>query len=114
MRMRVKIVLRVLALAVAVWSVAVPAIAEMEIALEIREHRFHPDEVRVPAGTKLKLVVTNKDKSMEEFESHSLNREKMVRPGQTITIPLPPLKPGKYEFFGEFNPATARGWLIVE
>jgi heme/copper-type cytochrome/quinol oxidase subunit 2 len=112
--MHIKIILFVLPLSLLIFFTGFPVFAEMEVSIEIREHRFHPEEIRVPAGTKLKLVVTNTDKTMEEFESHSLNREKMIRPGQTITIPIPALKPGKYEFFGEFNPTTARGWLIAE
>jgi hypothetical protein len=30
-----------------------------------------------------------------------------------IVVFVGPLKPGKYEFFGEFNMATARGWLVA-
>ena len=70
--------------------------------------------MRVQAHTKTKLIVTNQDAAAEEFESPSLNREKMIRPGQSVTILLPPLKPGRYEFFGEFHPETARGAVIAE
>lgn len=89
--------------------------AEMvEIKISIKDHVFVPSEIRTRANTKIKLIVTNEDASVEEFESHSLNREKIIRPGRTATIMLPPLKPGTYEFFGEFHPETARGKIIVE
>ena len=87
--------------------------AEPEIGLVIEGHRFTPTEVTAPAGQKLKLVVENRDKTPEEFESYALNREKVVAPGAKIVVYVGPLKPGRYEFFGDFNPATARGWLVV-
>ncbi len=87
---------------------------EPEFRLVIQDHRFAPAEIEVPAGQKLKLVVENRDPTPEEFESYTLNREKIV-PGQgRITVYVGPLKPGKYEFFGEFNMATARGRLVAE
>ncbi|HUK56775.1 MAG TPA: cupredoxin domain-containing protein [Nitrospiria bacterium] len=90
------------------------AAADDEIRLVIKDHRFSPSEVRVKADTKIKLIVTNEDPTAEEFESSSLNREKVVRPGQSITVLLPPLKPGIYDFYGEFHPDTATGKIIAE
>lgn len=94
---------------------ATPALANnAEFALSIRDHRFEPAEVRVPAGQKVKLVVTNHDSTPEEFESHEMNREKLIPAGKTVTIFIGPLKPGRYPFFGEFNEKTARGVVIAE
>lgn len=90
------------------------AAADEERALTIKDHVFSPQEITVKAHTKIKLVVTNQDAAAEEFESPSLNREKLIRAGQSATILLPPLKPGRYEFFGEFHPETARGAVIAE
>jgi hypothetical protein len=86
---------------------------EPEFGLVIEQHRFAPAELVVPAGQKLRLVIENKDSTPEEFESYELNREKIVAPGSKITVFVGPLKPGRYEFFGDFNPKTARGWLVV-
>ncbi|MCK9379984.1 MAG: cupredoxin domain-containing protein [Sulfuritalea sp.] len=88
--------------------------ANAEVALVIRDHRFEPAEVRVPAGQKIKLVVHNQDTTPEEFESHELNREKLIAPGTKANIFIGPLKPGRYPFFGEFNEKTARGAVIAE
>lgn len=88
--------------------------ADTDVALSIREHRFEPAEVRVPAGQKIKLVVHNQDSTPEEFESHELNREKLIAPGNKATIFVGPLNPGRYRFFGEFNEKTARGVIIAE
>ncbi len=88
--------------------------ADPEVALRIRNHVFTPAEVRVPAGQKIKLVVDNQDDTAEEFESHELNREKMIPPKSRANILIGPLKPGSYPFFGEFNAKTARGVIIAE
>ena len=95
-------------------ALSAPAWAQQELTLTIRNHRFEPAEVTAAAGSKIVLKVTNADATPEEFESHDLNREKLIRPGQTITIHLPALKPGTYVFFGEFNPKTAQGRLVVK
>lgn len=88
--------------------------SDPEFTLVIHEHRFEPAELKVPAGQKVRLLVDNRDATPEEFESYALNREKVI-PGRTKSvIYVGPLRPGRYEFFGEFNPATARGWLVAE
>lgn len=109
--------IRRLLLAVLIMTLAsVPgaSAAEPEINLVLKDHRFVPAEVTVPAGQKLKLVVQNLDATPEEFESYALNREKIVPAGGKVVLFVGPLKPGKYEFFGEFNAASARGWLLVQ
>jgi hypothetical protein len=95
-------------------SPAVAFAADPEIRLVLKDHRFSPSEVTAPAGQKVRLVVENHDATPEEFESYSLNREKIVPAGGKIVVYVGPLKPGRYEFFGEFNAKTARGWLVVE
>ena len=88
--------------------------ADGEYKLVIRDHRFEPAELRVPARQKIKLVVHNQDATPEEFESHALNREKVIAPGAQASIRVGPLAPGRYPFFGEFHEKTARGVLIAE
>lgn len=88
--------------------------AGSEFQLTIKNHQFSPDQLTVPAGQKIKLVVVNQDPTPEEFESYALNREKVVGGNGKITIYVGPLKPGKYPFFGEFHEDTAKGVLIAE
>jgi hypothetical protein len=91
------------------------AMAEVkEYKLIIRQHRFIPAQLTIPAKTKVKLVVINEDATPEEFESHELNREKIVTGKGRITVFIGPLKPGKYPFFGEFHMDTAQGVLIAK
>lgn len=94
---------------------ALPAVAKTPVfELEIRDHLFHPEEIRIPAHTKVKLVVYNRDKTPEEFESYELNREKVIMGGSKANIFIGPLAPGVYPFFGEFNPRSAQGRVVVE
>ncbi len=88
--------------------------APPEFELEIRDHLFFPDELRIPADQKIKLVVYNRDPTPEEFESYELNREKVIMGNSKAIIFIGPLKSGEYPFFGEFNPTTALGKVIVE
>jgi plastocyanin len=88
--------------------------ADPEVSLVIKDHRFTPSEVKVKAGQKVKLIVDNQDATAEEFESHELNREKIIAPRSKATIFIGPLKPGRYPFFGEFNQDTAKGVVIAE
>jgi len=88
--------------------------AEPELLIVIKNHRFEPAELKVPAGQRVKLIVHNQDATPEEFESHALNREKVVPPGSKASLYVGPLKPGRYPFVGEYNEATAKGVVIAE
>ena len=85
-----------------------------EFTLEIRDHLFYPATLVVPANTKIKLLVVNRDPTPEEFESYELNREKVIMGGARAIIFIGPLAPGDYPFFGEFNPKTAQGVIRAE
>lgn len=85
-----------------------------EFELAIKQHLFEPSVLIIPANTKVKLWVSNKDATPEEFESYELNREKVVLGGQRALIFIGPLAPGEYPFFGEFNPKSAQGKIIAE
>lgn len=92
----------------------VAAAADTEMPLVIRNHTFEPAELRVPAGQKIKLLIHNQDVTPEEFESHALNREKVIPAGAKVVLFIGPLAPGRYPFVGEFHDKTARGVVIAE
>ena len=48
-----------------------------------------------------------------EFESHDLNREKVIAANSQATVFIGPLKPGSYEFLDEFQPGT-KGTIFVK
>jgi hypothetical protein len=92
---------------------ATPA-APAQLTLHIKDHKFVPAELDVPANAKFELLVVNDDPTPEEFESHEFNREKVVTGNSSITVPMGPLAPGRYAYFGEFHMDTAKGTLIAK
>jgi heme/copper-type cytochrome/quinol oxidase subunit 2 len=94
---------------------SLPALAAPpQVSLTIKDHQFVPTEIRVPAGQKVELRIENQDITPEEFESHTLDREKMIVGGATVSIMIGPLEPGTYPFVGEFNEDSAKGVVIAE
>ncbi len=85
-----------------------------DYTLVIKDHRFQPSELVIPEGMKVKILIINQDSTPEEFESHSLNREKVIAGNSSATIYVGPLDAGSYKFFGEFNEATAQGVIIAK
>ena len=88
--------------------------AVTEYHVQLKDHLFFPSRITIPANQKVKLMIDNQDNTPEEFDSFSLNREKVIFANHKASIFIGPLKPGEYEFFGEYNPNTARGRIIVE
>ena len=88
--------------------------ADSPYHLTIRNHRFEPARLVIPAGKKIRLHVHNADVSAEEFESYSLNREKLVPAGLEVVVYIGPLDPGEYKFFGDFHQATAQGVIVAK
>jgi plastocyanin len=100
---------------------AVPAVRgtvlaadEVEVTISIKDHKFDPAEVKVPAGKAIKITVKNLDSTPEEFESKPLKVEKVIAGGGTAVIRLKAQTKGSYKFFGEYHETTAQGMLIVE
>ena len=103
------VVLTIGVISAASWAADPP-----EIPLTIENNKFSPEEIKVKAGEPFVLVVTNKDKSPEEFESKDLRIEKVVPGGKTMKIRVRALKPGTYPFVGEYHEATAKGRIVAE
>jgi hypothetical protein len=92
-----------------------PAAARADdYVLTIKDHKFTPEELKVPANTRVIITVVNEDTTPEEFESNILKVEKVVPGKSKGTVRIGPLKPGRYPFVGEFHEATAKGVVIVE
>jgi plastocyanin len=85
-------------------------------ASEIRfeNHHFAPQTLTVPAGQPLSLKVTNASADTIEFESFMLHREKVIEPGQTITVRLPSLNPGAYDFYDDFHQEVPEGSIVAQ
>jgi hypothetical protein len=77
--------------------------AEDTFELTIKDHKYTPEVLNVKANEKFKIKVKNEDSTSEEFESRSLVIEKFIGPKNSATVILGPLKPGTYDFFGDFH-----------
>jgi hypothetical protein len=102
------------ALALAVSGLATMTAAAQEFNLVIRNHKFEPEEIRVPAGKRVSIYVSNEDATPEEFDSPALKVEKVIPGKSKGLVRIGPLAPGRYEFIGEFNADTAKGVVIAE
>lgn len=90
------------------------AAAAETYTLTIKDHKFDPAELKLPADQPATLVVKNLDATPEEFESKPLRIEKVVPAKSEATFQVRALKPGRYKFFGEFHEDSAKGELVVE
>jgi hypothetical protein len=91
-----------------------PARAADEYTLTIKDHKFVPETLEIPAGQKVKISIVNEDPTPEEFESYELNREKIIQGNSKSIVFVGPLDPGTYPFFGEFHMDTAKGQIVAQ
>jgi hypothetical protein len=105
---------RLLLLALAMLPLLAGATDAPSYTLTLKDHRYQPSELRVPAGVRIKLELVNRDASPEEFESEDFPAEKIVMPNSSTSLFIGPFKPGRYRFYGDFHQPTAQGVLIVE
>lgn len=84
-----------------------------EVQLVYSKGQFQPGEVTAPADKPITFRVKNLDAKAIEFESKSLRVEKVIAANSEGIINVKALKPGRYEFYDEFN-EKARGVLTVQ
>ena len=89
-------------------------IPEKTTEIDFANHRFSPQTLVVPAGQPLQIKVVNSSREKIEFESFSLNREKVVEPGESITVRLPALRAGSYDFFDDFHQDVPEGTIVAK
>lgn len=85
-----------------------------EFKITLAKHTFTPQLLEIPANKKVRLIIINMDAEPEEFDSFDLNREKVLFPNKKSVIYVGPLRPGIYDYFGEFHPNTAKGSIVVK
>jgi plastocyanin len=83
-------------------------------SITIRNHRFEPAELHVPAGKRVLLTIINADPLSEEFDSPALKVEKVIAGNSQGVAHFGPLNPGHYGFVGEYHDTTAKGEVIAE
>ena len=104
-----------LGLGILIWVPVLALAATMpEYTVVIKDHRFDPVQIEVPANIKVKLIIDNQDATPEEFESYDLDREKVIAGNSKAVLFIGPLKTGSYNFVGEFHEDTAKGTILVQ
>ncbi|HEV3114688.1 MAG TPA: cupredoxin domain-containing protein [Candidatus Binataceae bacterium] len=90
--------------------------ADADTIFEIKAEggRFNPAQLEVAPNQPFKVHVTSAEKTPIEFESFELRRERVVRPGETITVNMPGLSSGTYKFFDDFHRDTPQGAIVVK
>jgi plastocyanin len=90
------------------------AAAKPEITLTLKNHRFTPAAIAIPAGRKVRLILLNQDPATEEFDSDDLHVEEDVTPMGRVSFDIGPLRAGQYSFMGELHADTAQGVVTVQ
>ena len=88
--------------------------ADDSYSLTLKDHKFTPAGLTIPAGKKVKITVTNLDPTPAEFESDDFKAEKVIPAGKQAEILIGPLKAGKYEFHDEYHEAASKTQLTVK
>jgi heme/copper-type cytochrome/quinol oxidase subunit 2 len=87
---------------------------ESSFELRLKEHKFSPSELTIPADKRVKLTIKNLDSTPAEFESHNFKAEKVVPAGGEVSLYIGPLKAGTYGFFDDFHEDETKGTLIAK
>jgi len=106
--------MRSFALALAALITFAGVVRADDLSLTLKDHKFTPAEIKVPANKRVQLTVINDDATPEEFESRALKVEKVVPGKSKGIVRIGPLKPGRYPFIGEYHESTAKGVVIAE
>jgi|SRR5690348_3080857 len=93
-------------------GLAAGAVAADPVTLSIKDQGFVPQEITVPAGVKVEVLVRNDDALPAEFESYDLSREIVVPAHGQVKLFIGPLDPGRYRFFNDFH-QQSEGWVVV-
>lgn len=100
-------------LTLALLALPTAAHADQLVPLVIQNHTFTPSSFSVPAGERFRIQLTSHDESVDEFESYDLKFEKIIVPGNTVTVFAGPLHPGTYSFFDDYHPDQAKGTVTA-
>lgn len=78
----------------------------------MKDGRFAPPRLKVPAGKRIKLVIRNEGSGPAEFESAELRVEKVLVAGASSFVVIHRLRPGTYRFVDDFRP-SGPGMLVI-
>lgn len=112
-RRPVKSILTVAAVSLVALCTASFASGTEASVIRFENHRFTPQSLTVPVGHPLTIKVVNASDETIEFESFKLNRERALGPGESITVGLPALSAGNYDFYDDFHQDVPEGSIVA-
>lgn len=83
-------------------------------AVTLEGGRIEPAKLEVPAAKRVKLALRNEGPGASEFEGRDVRVEKVLAPGASSFVVLPPLEPGTYRFFDDFHPDAPDMELVAK
>lgn len=101
-------------LAISALAFSTAALAAGPIPVTLKDHKFAPSQITVPANQPIVIHLVNQDATAEEFDSTALKVEKVVAGNSEGDVHIRPLSPGKYPFMGEYHSTTAQGVVIAK
>ena len=91
--------------------------AVQEVRVSAKKYEYNPNEIRVRAGARVRLVLTAEDRT-HGFELESLKIKEKILKGKETVVEFVAPEPGTYEFkcsvFCGFGHRGMKGKLIVE
>jgi hypothetical protein len=93
--------------------IAAPALTD-DYVITLKDHKFSPNNLVIPADTKVKVIVKNMDSTPSEFESSDFDREKVVGANSEITVFIGPLSAGMYGYYDDFHRDTTTGSITAK
>jgi heme/copper-type cytochrome/quinol oxidase subunit 2 len=93
---------------------ALAADENLSFELSLKEHKFTPSQLTIPADKRVRLTIKNLDTTPAEFESHNFKAEKVIPGGGEVSLYIGPLKAGTYGFFDDFHEDETKGTLIAK
>ena len=89
-----------------------------EIHIRAFNYGFDPSEIRVNAGERVKLVITNEAGNLHGFAIDEYGIAVQLPPGESVVVEFLATKIGEFEFYSHIysgtGSASMRGELIVE
>ena len=76
---------------------------EAVLSVSVKNHQFQPQQLTARANVSISIRVKNLDSGRMEFESANPSIEKVIGGNSEAVIKLGPLKPGRYEFYDDFD-----------
>lgn len=71
--------------------------------LVLKDHRFHPRRITIPADTRVEVSIDNRQAGPAVITSFMFSRQKLVTAHHRAVLYLPPMGAGTYHLFDDLH-----------